>query len=264
MKIFIVTEHFYYENTQMYCDKKRIAIETSGRIGSVALGIGEKVVASAEFSGDQQHAEELLLVMRALCEKVDWRPEEVEAIYVSGGPGSFTGLRVGITVCKTFAFSTNAKIVRVPSMDVMVLNVKTAIENGESVAPSIGVIMDAKRKQVYGAIYQLCDNSGLDNGLVSGFKEIAPAQVIAPSALLALSSGELTILGEGLRWHSASFQNNHLVNCLPEKYWQPYAVNVLKCGLLRERAGLYDDFVQLAPIYLRRPEAEEQWEKRQK
>ena len=247
----------------MNCDKKIIAIETSGRIGSVALGNGNKIVESADFSGDQQHAEELLSVMKLLCDKVNWRPDEIDAIYVSGGPGSFTGLRVGITTCKTFAFGTNAKVVRVPSMDVMVLNIETAIQDGESVAPYIAVIMDAKRKQVYGAIYQQGSDHNLKNGFVARFKEIIPPQVIAPSALLSLSSGELTVIGEGLRWHSTSFDNSLSVNCLPEKYWQPHAKNVLKLGLLREKAGLIDDIVQLAPIYLRRPEAEEQWDKRQ-
>ena len=74
-----------------------LAVETSGRRGSVAVGIGGKILKSSNFSGAMRHSSELFPTIADLVEQTGKKPQEIEHIYVTTGPGSFTGLRIGVT-----------------------------------------------------------------------------------------------------------------------------------------------------------------------
>src|SRR5688500_8632212 len=93
-----------------------LALETSGRTGSVALAVDGVVVAEEQFAHGLKHAAGIVPMVDRLCRGRGWTPGEIEAVYVSAGPGSFTGLRVGVTVAKTLAFATGAKVVAVPTV----------------------------------------------------------------------------------------------------------------------------------------------------
>src|SRR5689334_13247826 len=97
---------------------RALAVETSGRIGSVALAEDGRLIAEEAFPHGLQHAAHILPIIDRLCGARGWRPRDLEQLYVSIGPGSFTGLRIGVTLCKTIAFATGAKIVAVPSVRV--------------------------------------------------------------------------------------------------------------------------------------------------
>ena len=96
-------------------DELLLAIETSGRIGSVALGFGDRVAQVRTFSTTHHHAVELLLTADALCREHGVSPGSLDELYVSGGPGSFTGLRVGITFARTLAWAGRVKTVASPA-----------------------------------------------------------------------------------------------------------------------------------------------------
>ena len=90
-----------------------LAIETSGREGSVAVLRDGDVLAEEHFPHGLKHAAELVPMIDRLCAAQGWAPGDVAEVYVSVGPGSFTGLRVGITVAKSLAFATGAALVAV-------------------------------------------------------------------------------------------------------------------------------------------------------
>jgi tRNA threonylcarbamoyladenosine biosynthesis protein TsaB len=243
--------------------EKIIVIETSGRVGGAALACGSQILCEEQFTGDQQHTSQLFPLLDSLCKSKNWTPDQVDEIYVSVGPGSFTGLRVGITAAKTLAFARSIKVVSVPSTDVIALNF---LEKSQKIAKNhekidnLAVVMDAKRGEVYTSVFTRIDPSeNCDDQLVPGFRVILPPSVMSPAELLANTPRPLAILGEGLRWHHDQFCDPDIIT-LEEKYWQPLARNVHRCGQLRARAGLYVDPDQLTPLYLRRPEAVEKWE----
>src|ERR1700742_766157 len=89
---------------------RAIAIETSGRIGSVALVDGDTVLPEAQFQHGLKHAAEIVPTIDRLCCARGWQPKDVEHLYVSVGPGSFTGLRIGVTLAKTLALATGVKL----------------------------------------------------------------------------------------------------------------------------------------------------------
>lgn len=236
---------------------KIIAFETSGRIGSIALAEGDIFLAAQVFDAPQTHSRQALQVAADLVRSVGWTPDDLNEVYVSAGPGSFNGLRVGITAAKTLAFALNIPVVAVPSTEVLALN-------AENISAELGpiqrlaVIMDAKRRQVFAAVFE---PNPAAQSFIPGYRIFLEATVVTPVDLLAKIPTPLHVLGEGLRWHQDAFTAPG-ITCLPEPYWQPTAANVHRIGWLRARAGLYARPDELIPIYLRRPEAVEKWEQR--
>ncbi len=237
---------------------KIIALETSGRIGSIAIAENDTLIAQRCFDAPQTHSRQVLHVAADLAASAGWVPDSLSAVYVSAGPGSFNGLRVGITAAKTLAFALDIPVVAVPSTDVMALNGGGADRETYGPIEHLAVVMDAKRRQVFAAVFA-ADPGYV--GLTPGWRPVLEAAVLAPQALLSEVPRPLHVLGEGLRWHADAFSGPG-ITCLPEAYWRPTAAHVCRLGRLRAAAGLYAHPDDLVPIYLRRPEAVELWEQR--
>ena len=101
---------------------RALAIETSSRLGSVALAEDGNTLLQDAFPHGLQHAARIILAVDELCRQLHWTPRDIREIYVSAGPGSFTGLRIGITLAKTLAWATGAALVAVPSVRVLADN----------------------------------------------------------------------------------------------------------------------------------------------
>src|SRR5438552_18804288 len=123
---------------------RALAIETSGRIGSIALSQGSTILTEEQFEHGLQNAAKILPIIDRMCRAQNWSAKDLQELYVSIGPGSFTGLRIGVTLCKTIAFATGAKIVAVPSVRVLA-------ENAPPEAQELIIVLDAKREQIFTA-----------------------------------------------------------------------------------------------------------------
>lgn len=228
-----------------------LAVETSGRIGSVALGRGDTMLEAAVFSAGRRHAVELLPTIDALCRRHNVRPGDIDEVYVSGGPGSFTGLRIGITFAKTLALGGRTCLVRVPTLDVIAQNALSMDDPPSHLA----VVLDAKRGRVYAAGYELASSAGSDYRRIS-----EPAEIAAGDFLARMPSGS-AVTGEGIAYHRQAVEDSGLA-VLPEEHHRARAEVVYRLGRQRAAAGRYDDPAALIPIYIRRPEAEEVYERR--
>lgn len=254
---------------KMETGKKNLAIETSSVLGSVAVGVGDKVLLEKEFTAGMRNANELLPCMDELCRQAGWQPGEIEELYISAGPGSFTGIRIAVTVAKSMAFALGTRIVAVPSTDALVLNADDGDGYENNFSGLAAVAIEAKRGMIYAAVYQkyeagqVAGNNVNTVNIVSyvpGYAVLMEPCVSTAGRLLAGTGRPLTVLGDGLRGQKQELSGEGVV-CLGEKSWQPRAGNVYRCGRLRSRTGLYSDPNLLLPIYLRRPEAIERWEK---
>ncbi len=225
-----------------------LAVETSGRMGSVALGQGEKLLGEQSFSEPMRHSEEIFPAVVGLLERVAKKPADIEQVHISNGPGSFTGLRIAVTLAKTVALTNKAKIVAVDTLDCIAANViegdcNTNLKLDERLA----TILDAKRGQFFVAVYEKADDAG--------WQKILPDCLVTADDFLHSFAGcgkPIALLGEGLVYYKDKFEDP-AVRFLDEKFWNPTAANIHQLGWSMAKRGQFADVLTLAPNYLRRP-----------
>lgn len=125
-----------------------VALETSGRDGVVALGIDGKLVVTRDLPRIRRHNIELLPTLAALFDEHGLKPADLGELYVSLGPGSFTGLRIAITTAKMLALTVpGLKLVGVPTMEVLAAQHAAAAEH-------VAVCMNIKRGTMYTGVFR--------------------------------------------------------------------------------------------------------------
>jgi len=219
-----------------------IAIETSCRAGGVALGVGEKLCGAAGFDAFGRHAVQLISHLDKLLHSAGLQPANVAQIYVSAGPGSFTGLRVGITVARTLTqMLPKARCVAVP----------TALAIAENAAAldwrHLGVLLSARQDQVYAAMFTR------DGRRISPAGEPA---VVAAGDFLARAPRPVTLTGEALEFHDLGGEG---VTLADKSLWLPSPECIWRVGRRLAAAGEFTDYNRLLPIYARPPEALRLW-----
>ena len=175
---------------------------------------------------------------------------DVAALAVSIGPGSFTGLRIGLTTAKTLAYAWGKPIVGAPTLEALAYGCPCA--DGW-----VAALLDAQKGRVYRAIYRwqagrLCEVSPV---------EIAPATAVV--AELAALPAPVMLVGESVREHRALIDaTNDRVVAAPEAALMPRAAVVALLGYEKWQQGTAVRPEELNPFYVRRAEAEELWERR--
>ncbi|UCG33103.1 MAG: tRNA (adenosine(37)-N6)-threonylcarbamoyltransferase complex dimerization subunit type 1 TsaB [Phycisphaerales bacterium] len=225
--------------------RRVLAIETSSARGSVALGEGPHLLAVSDLATTSQHCQLLMPTIDNLCMRQGWDPKTLDEIHVSAGPGSFTGLRIAVTVAKALAISLRLRVVAVPTLDVIAARAEELADP----PPNLGVALDAKRKQVFGAVYRL---------QAGRYRPLAEACLLSPAGLLARTPQPRWLTGEGLTYHAEAFRAAD-TPWVPEEHRWPRAEEVHRLGWEMAAAGCYTDPERLLPIYVRIPEAEERW-----
>ena len=225
-----------------------LAIETATAAAGVALLRGDAVIAARALPSDRPGSETLLPTLIALLAEAGVALAAIEAFAVSAGPGSFTGLRVGVATVKGLAFGSDARVVSVPTLAALAL--RAAPAPGPIVA-----LLDARRGEVYAAIY---DRDPAEP------PRVGPV-VLRPDALADLvatliTDATCTLIGEGVGVVAdllcARFGDQLQLRPPPAGLPDPVAVGRLGRRLLAAGAGSTAD--ALAPVYVRRAEAEVQ------
>jgi tRNA threonylcarbamoyladenosine biosynthesis protein TsaB len=228
-----------------------LTVETSGRTGSIAISLGEQMLGETNFTGTMRHSAEIFPAIDGLLKRFNRRPREIEHIYISIGPGSFTGLRIAVALAKSMHLANAAKIVAVDTLDVLAANATDLLKE-EKIKDliKIATILDAKRGQYFIAVYQ--------NGR-SGWEKILPDCLMTAEKFLenfAGSSKPIWLLGEGLVFYKDKFKSEG-IQFLDEQYWYPRAEKVYKLGWQKALAGQFADPIMLQPAYLRKPDIKE-------
>jgi len=228
-----------------------LAVETSSRNGSLALARGDRLLALRPFDQTRprrDHAADMLPTLDAVMNELGWRPADIDEVYVSAGPGSFTGLRIAVTFARTLAQAVGARIVAVPTVEVLAANAPTDVAH-------LAVVLDAKRGQVYTAVFSRAAPG-------RPLQSVVEVDLMTPAQMLARAPRPLHLLGEGIDYHREALRIGADVIELPRELWPPRADAVLRIGRPLARAGRFTPPAELVPIYIRRPEAEELWERR--
>jgi tRNA threonylcarbamoyladenosine biosynthesis protein TsaB len=229
-----------------------IAIETSCRRGGVALGIGERLADKIDFDASSRHATHLVVRLRELLARQGLRAADINEVYVSAGPGSFTGVRVGVTVARTLAQAVpGVRCVSVPSAYAVAQNA-SGLE-----WQNLGVILDAKDELAY---TQLFKRTG-ENPTTEILPDSEPA-VLPLAEFIARAPKPLMLIGEGLMYQKLDLSVYSDVMSADISLYYPTAEGVWTVGRRLAAQGQFTEYHHLLPIYARRSEAERLWELR--
>ena len=215
-----------------------LAIETSTDSLGVALVNEQRVLASYELLAERPHAVELPQAVTRVLQAGGCRLEQLDGIAVDVGPGSFTGLRIGVAFVKALVFRTEPAVVGVPSLDVLAANISMTPHR---VCP----ILDAKQRKVYAALYQT------RNGVV---RKESDYHLTTLDELLPMldKDSPVILLGDGValyRQRLTQALGERALFASPEA-WLPRAATLGRLGLERLQQGLRDDPSRLVPMYL--------------
>jgi tRNA threonylcarbamoyladenosine biosynthesis protein TsaB len=227
-------------------DPRLLIIETSGRSGQVALALGERLLQSRYLDETRRHARDLAPAVAELLRQQAWRPRDVQGVIVSIGPGSYTGLRVGIMSAKTFAYATGCALLGVDTFPAIALQVPVEVAR-------VQVMADAQQEKIY--VQQFARQQGGRGWVAESSLTIEPF-----ADWLVCREKTAWISGPGLRAHENRLPAGSRV--APESAWDPQPQSLLHLGLARLRQGKADHFWALEPLYLRPSSAEEKWQAR--
>jgi tRNA threonylcarbamoyladenosine biosynthesis protein TsaB len=226
-------------------DDVSIAIETSSRAGGVALGSGDEMLETLAFDASRGHATELVVRLDELLARHGLTARDARQVYVSAGPGSFTGLRVGITVARTLAQAVQG---------VACVAVPTALavaENARDLAwEDLGVVMDAREGNVYGQFFARRQGRIVPAG---------PEMVLPSREFLLRAPRPLMLTGEGLAYHDLTGPGIEIAEASVRL---PRADGVWRVGRRLAAAGRFTEYRRLLPIYTRKCQALRIWEER--
>lgn len=234
-----------------------IGLETSGFVGSIALRrdgqlLEERLLGQA----GRRHAQSLVLELRELLHTHGVTPRDVQAIAVSKGPGSFTGLRVGFVCAKTFAYATRCRFVAVDTFEAIA-------ENCPSDVTDVWVVESAQRGDFFAGRYALDISAPTST---RSWRLMAPVQIVAADEWLASRVASDTITGPGLTDHAGANSPARLLTA--EVVAKPRASSIARLGeqrLLSDAMPSIEsdtDFWKAVPFYFRPSAAEEQQAKR--
>jgi len=224
-------------------EMKILAIETSTRMGSIALVEGPLLKAQHILNISATHNQRLLPGIERILADAGWSLDDLDGFAVSLGPGSFTGLRIGLSIVKGLAWATGKPLAGVPTLDALALNVSF-------VSHTICPILDARKGEIYTALYRQGDE-GIPQRLTS-------YMAIKPEELVALISETTVIIGDGLLSYG-DYLKRELGNRLvlaPPHLSVIHASSVAWLGWHRLRSGESEDVSSCTPLYVRPSEAE--------
>ncbi len=213
-----------------------LGIETTGKVGSVAIVDENGKTVNRVTTDSMSHLRELVPMIKELVDELGISLNELDAIAVSVGPGSFTGIRIGLATAKTLAQTLCKKCISVNSLEIF----REKADGDNKVA----VIYNARRGQVYGAIY------GND-----GSEILPPGPYMLDEVLEAAEAyDDIKLYGDGVIAYADRLSS---MNIADVDEINQSADMVCRCACLKLEDGELLDFDQLEPEYMRLPEAEQ-------
>lgn len=231
-----------------------LAIDASGIAGSVAYLKDGKLAGEYYFCDKLTHSQTIMPMLEHMKSLIQIDLDTVDAVAVTAGPGSFTGLRIGVTAAKALALALNVPIIGVPTLDVMANGIPFT---EHYICP----IMDARRNQVYTALYKGTE------GKVERLTEHMATDINDYLESLKERDGKIIFLGDGVAVYRETITS--LLGA-ERALFAPSFCNLQHASVLAAVAeqlyheGKSEDPSTFVPIYLRKSQAEREKEEREK
>lgn len=239
-----------------------IGIDTSTSAGGVALSEGGVVIADYTLQLTATHSERLMPALQRVMADAGWSRACVDAIAVATGPGSFTGLRIGVATAKALAYSWQIPVVGVTTLEALAWQVSWA-------GPVIVPMVDARRRTVYAQVFERSTDSDADGDAAGLHAVTEPEQLPLDQLLMRLEKMyqdiSVVVVGDGAVRNRQALEPALRAGklLLPVGFGAVlHAAAVAELGAVHLQSGHRDDPMQLVPLYLRKSEAEIRWETR--
>lgn len=230
-----------------------LGVEAATPVAGVAVVSGDRLLAERFINNKKTHSGHLLPMIKAVIEEAGIQPAAIEGVAVSSGPGSFTGLRIGMSTAKTLAQVWGVPVVGVGTLDALAHPLKGLVN---LVCP----ILNARKNEVYAAVYDGADGD---------MRNLTGPLAISPKDLAELlgrwGDRPVTFLGDGVPEYRDS-----LIELLGKRvFFAPGAVSlprgssIAEIGRERLAGGQGTDPLTLLPDYVRMSEAEIKWQQKQ-
>ena len=220
-----------------------LAIDTATPVGSIALVEGRLLKAQYTLNVTATHNQRLLPGIQRVLSDCTWTMDSLDAFAVSIGPGSFTGLRIGMSLMKGLAWATGKPLICVPTLDALAANLSFV---PHSVCPAL----DARRGEIYAAIYRLIDEQPPER--------LTAYMVMKPDNLVGLITERTVFVGDALLRYGDLLQKKlgDLLLPAPLHLNSVQASSVAWLAWHRLQSGGRDEVSSCAPLYVRPSEAE--------
>lgn len=239
---------------------KILALDTSGPNCSVAIIDDNKILADFTINNGITHSQNLVPMIEQAQKFSNINLSDIDAFACSIGPGSFTGLRIGIATVKGFAISLNKPVLPVPTLLALAYNVS----NSDGLICSI---IDAKNDNVYAAIYK--NNSDNENSQLELAQDYISDNIQTLIDTLKNYEEDIIFVGDGAEIYKDLILSNlkndcynvyfalHHINC-------QYALSVARAARDMASNNEFTDYNSLSPLYLKKSQAERELEAKQK
>ena len=227
-----------------------LAIDTATQVSSVAVLKEGRLLAELTMQGKLTHSETLLPHIEQVLKMAAVAKEELTGIAVSNGPGSFTGLRIGLAAAKAMSYVLGIPLVGVSTLQALAYQLP---------APGIRVmcLLDAQKGNAYVESYRWENNS------LQVVDSVQVAKITDIVAACANMNEQVILLGDAVQKKVAGkLELPANVSVAPPHIVMPRAACVAMLGQAKLMAGETDNVMDLEPVYIRRSEAEVLWEKR--
>jgi len=248
-----------------------LAIETSGGRGGIAIletpdthgPRADPAVLEERYLGEGlRHGRDLVPAIQDACGRAGWDRRRIDLVAVSIGPGSFTGIRIAVTLAKVMAFDTGAKVVAVPSL-------RALAHNAPADRQRVAAIVDAKRGGLFASLFErtgetlpgpaVSPGASASGAWLDAFAEVFGPALIEPEDLARQLAAPAFVLGHGITKGRAALAGFELA---PRDLWDGRPAIIGRLGAELFARGQAADPLRLEPIYIRPPEAQEIWQRR--
>jgi len=218
-----------------------LAFDTSALAGSVALSDGPRLLAERQLDPARRSAQTLAPAIAEMLAAAGVQPKQIGLVATTTGPGSFTGLRVGVTTAKTWAYATGAAVLGLSTLETIAQQTPHSMR---SPTAEIQAVLDAQRKELFLGRFHADD-----------CQRLAPDTIVAADSWLAQLAAGTIVTGSGLS--KIVDRLPATVSLVPQPHWEPQAATIGQLAWQEHQRGREGDLWKLAPVYLRPSYAEE-------
>ncbi|MBU5256013.1 tRNA (adenosine(37)-N6)-threonylcarbamoyltransferase complex dimerization subunit type 1 TsaB [Tissierella praeacuta] len=230
---------------------KILALDTSTMMATCAILDENRVLGEYSLNQEETHSEKLVPMVKEVLGSLDLKVRDIDLYGVSIGPGSFTGLRIGVATVKAFAHLFNKPVVGISTLEALAFN----LPYGETIIPMI----DARRDRVYTGIYTW------EDGKIKTIMEPDVLNIYDLLDIIDKSYAQVLVNGDGSLLHKEKIKDRLKEKVIFSTIGNNFcrATSIGELAIIKYNEGIKDDYFTLVPEYLRESQAQRELRERE-